>query len=439
MIWCPALIRIIPHRKTQFAKNIFCVNLKPELIESNTAATCRARKLGIIFWTFQALVLTATIPDVSDRLVPMIPHPLVPSKAAGVPIRSLRLDELEIRQIGEQRDSDEQASHDYDEQQEDLEDYPLFVADAPKANKDAVQETTAQLEHHGTRSIPFVSRNYVLLSRDRKRPVIRSTVGFCVHRQPRPLPGDNWTRVPGPRAVQTNNMAADVETFFEAAVSIARQAGEVGDFSWCFIQDAFIFIFSAIWVHALTRKGWLSRWKWARSIKLDGFRIFFALVFVRLWEKHSTEKKLFKPKSVSRIWLPKRTRKSKNWSLGNWRNGSPLTGTVHKLTRSLPGVIHFKFPLQPHQESYITLYGELGFSWLNYMKDDYATKFSLLHLYISLLESWENVPQRVSSKSAFSQPFREGTLFIGGGGWAGVSEGRGHQWNFGVMGEGQGF
>ena len=32
------------------------------------------------------------------------------------------------------------------------------------------------------------------------------------------------------------------------------------------------------------------------------------------------------------------------------------------LTLSLPRVINFKFPLQPHQKYYITHYGELGFS-----------------------------------------------------------------------------
>ena len=45
------------------------------------------------------------------------------------------------------------------------------------------------------------------------------------------------------------------------------------------------------------------------------------------------------------------------------------------LTLSLPRVINFKFPLQPHQKYNITQYGELGFSWLTQMKDDYATNF----------------------------------------------------------------
>ena len=46
----------------------------------------------------------------------------------------------------------------------------------------------------------------------------------------------------------------------------------------------------------------------------------------------------------------------------------------------------FKFPLQPHQEYYITQYEEIGFSLLTRMKDDYYFQFSLLHL-----KGWENV------------------------------------------------
>ena len=42
------------------------------------------------------------------------------------------------------------------------------------------------------------------------------------------------------------------------------------------------------------------------------------------------------------------------------------------LTPSLPRVINFKFLLQPHQKDYITQYGELGFSQLTQMKDDYT-------------------------------------------------------------------
>ena len=43
------------------------------------------------------------------------------------------------------------------------------------------------------------------------------------------------------------------------------------------------------------------------------------------------------------------------------------------LTLSLPRVINFKFLLQPHQEYYITKYGELDFSKVIQMKDDYTT------------------------------------------------------------------
>ena len=46
------------------------------------------------------------------------------------------------------------------------------------------------------------------------------------------------------------------------------------------------------------------------------------------------------------------------------------------LTSSLPRVINFKFPLQPHQKYYITQYEELGFSKLTQMKADYTTNSS---------------------------------------------------------------
>ena len=48
-----------------------------------------------------------------------------------------------------------------------------------------------------------------------------------------------------------------------------------------------------------------------------------------------------------------------------------------------PRVINFKFLLQPHQKYHITQYEDLGFSYLNQMKDDYTTNFSLPLLYIS--------------------------------------------------------
>ena len=43
------------------------------------------------------------------------------------------------------------------------------------------------------------------------------------------------------------------------------------------------------------------------------------------------------------------------------------------VTLSLPRVINIKFPLQPHQKYYITQYGQLGYSYLTQMKDDYTT------------------------------------------------------------------
>ena len=44
-----------------------------------------------------------------------------------------------------------------------------------------------------------------------------------------------------------------------------------------------------------------------------------------------------------------------------------------RVTLSLPGVINFKFPLQPHQKYYVTQYEELGCSYLTEMRDDYTT------------------------------------------------------------------
>ena len=46
--------------------------------------------------------------------------------------------------------------------------------------------------------------------------------------------------------------------------------------------------------------------------------------------------------------------------------------TLSPSTLSLPRVINFKFPLQPRQEHCITQYGELGFSSLTQIKDDYT-------------------------------------------------------------------
>ena len=50
-----------------------------------------------------------------------------------------------------------------------------------------------------------------------------------------------------------------------------------------------------------------------------------------------------------------------------------MTIAVMNLSLSLPRVINLKFPLQPHQKYNITQYGELGFSKLTQMKDDYTT------------------------------------------------------------------
>ena len=60
------------------------------------------------------------------------------------------------------------------------------------------------------------------------------------------------------------------------------------------------------------------------------------------------------------------------------------------LSLSLPRVINFEFPLQPHQKYYITQYGELGFSRLTQMEWVYY-QFSLHFSYISLYKCWESV------------------------------------------------
>ena len=65
-------------------------------------------------------------------------------------------------------------------------------------------------------------------------------------------------------------------------------------------------------------------------------------------------------------------------------NAQCWVSTNMSLTLSLPRVIIFKLPLQPHQNYNVTRYEELGFSQLTQMKDDYYYHFSLTHLYISL-------------------------------------------------------
>ena len=47
-----------------------------------------------------------------------------------------------------------------------------------------------------------------------------------------------------------------------------------------------------------------------------------------------------------------------------------INNTVTKFTLSLPRVINFKFPLQPHHKYYTAQYEEIGFSYLTEMKDD---------------------------------------------------------------------
>ena len=56
----------------------------------------------------------------------------------------------------------------------------------------------------------------------------------------------------------------------------------------------------------------------------------------------------------------------------------------HDLTLSLLRVINVNFPLQPHHKYYITQYGELGFSWLSQMTDDYTTNSHSLTYTFSL-------------------------------------------------------
>ena len=66
------------------------------------------------------------------------------------------------------------------------------------------------------------------------------------------------------------------------------------------------------------------------------------------------------------------------------------TGVTYPLTPSLPRVINFKSPLQPHQHYYITQNGWLGFSVASQMKDDYTTNSHHL-TFTFLLRGWENV------------------------------------------------
>ena len=67
---------------------------------------------------------------------------------------------------------------------------------------------------------------------------------------------------------------------------------------------------------------------------------------------------------------------------------------------------------------------------------------SLIDLkYVHISQSTRVMP-RVGSYAHANASIREGTLFIGGGGGGGMRwwfRGEGHQWNFGVMGEGQDF
>ena len=67
------------------------------------------------------------------------------------------------------------------------------------------------------------------------------------------------------------------------------------------------------------------------------------------------------------------------------------SGEFH-FTHSLPRVIDFKVPLQPHKKSYITQYKELRFStFLTLMRDDDTTNILTNSLIHSFLNVWENV------------------------------------------------
>ena len=65
--------------------------------------------------------------------------------------------------------------------------------------------------------------------------------------------------------------------------------------------------------------------------------------------------------------------KTRETTLQTWEPGSASSICEQSLTLSLPRVIKLKFPLEPHQGYDITQYGELGFSQLTQMKDDYTT------------------------------------------------------------------
>ena len=55
------------------------------------------------------------------------------------------------------------------------------------------------------------------------------------------------------------------------------------------------------------------------------------------------------------------------------RDSRPVSGAVNPINPFTPRVINFKLPLQPHQKYNIPQYGELGFSYLTQMKDEYTT------------------------------------------------------------------
>ena len=67
-----------------------------------------------------------------------------------------------------------------------------------------------------------------------------------------------------------------------------------------------------------------------------------------------------------------------------WKGSSDLIVCSSVLNPFTPKSDKFQIPLRPHQKYYITLQGEISFSKLTRMKDDFTTNNYLL-------EGWENV------------------------------------------------
>ena len=109
--------------------------------------------------------LTATVPDISNGLVPIFLDPSIPKFAAGVSISAVRLYKVEISQIGEQRESDKNATAGNNQEYGELENDAFFVPYAPESNENVAPETTPVLKHVVAVSAFLVVVNLVLSHR----------------------------------------------------------------------------------------------------------------------------------------------------------------------------------------------------------------------------------------------------------------------------------